>query len=92
MFDFSPQTLIVFATAIAVGLITAARQPGGIIAAVGRNAAGFAVRGAIGLAIFAAVYAYATSDRGGATLGTKDPLEQAKVGHDLRHEDPLTLP
>lgn len=80
MFDFSPQTLIIFATALAVGAIMAARQPGGILAALARNATGFAVRGLLGLVIFGAIYAYATSDRGGAALGTKDPLEKAKVG------------
>lgn len=81
MFDFfTPQTLIIFASALAVGVFTASRQPGGIIAAIGRGATGFAVRGVVGLLIFGAVYAYATSDRGGRQLGTKDPLEKAKVG------------
>lgn len=80
MFDLSPQTLVIVAVAIAGGAYSASRQPGGIVAAIGRGAKGTVVRGVIGLAIFGAIYAFATSDFGGRQLGTKDPLDGAKVG------------
>lgn len=80
MFDFSPQTFVLLAAALAGGAYTASRQPGGIAAALARGVRGTAVRGVIGLAIFGAVYAFATSDFGGRQLGTTDPLEGAKIG------------
>lgn len=80
MFDLSPQTLVIFAVAIAGGAYSASRQPGGIIGAIGRGAKGTAVRAVFGLALFGAVYAFATSDFGGRQLGTKDPLDGAKIG------------
>lgn len=81
MFDFfAPQTLIILAVAIAGGAYTASRQPGGIIAAVGRGARGTVVRGVLGLVLFGVIYTFATSDFGGRQLGTTDPLDGAKVG------------
>ncbi len=80
MFNLSTQTLLIFAAAIAVGLFTAARQPGGILAAVARGSKGFVIRGVLALAVFGAITAYVSSEVGSRTLGTKDPLEHAKVG------------
>lgn len=83
MFDFfAPQTLVILAVAIAIagGAYTASRQPGGILGAVARGAKGTVVRGVFGLVLFGAIYAFATSDFGGRQLGTKDPLDGAKVG------------
>lgn len=81
MFDFfTPQTLVILAVAVAGGAYTASRQPGGIAAALARGVRGTAVRGVVGLVLFGAIYAFATSDFGGRQLGTKDPLDGAKIG------------
>lgn len=79
-FDFGPQTLLMIGAALAVGLFTASRSPGGLLGHVARSGRGWLVRGIIALVMFGGISLYANSASGGRLLGTADPLEKAQVG------------